>query len=76
MGKFFEKKKIYRVLIVATCHELGVILTDFFKKNNFVHEIKNNSVSRIYIDIFHEDQIKSKKSKKKDKRKKKTILRF
>lgn len=44
-----------------------------------MHEIKNNSVSRIYIDIFHEDQIKSKKSKKKRLKKKENnteILKF
>lgn len=64
------------MLIVASCHELGVILTDLKKKKNFVHEIKINSVSRIYIDIFHEDQIKSKKSRKKNKENNTEILKF
>ena len=63
------------MLIVATCHELGVILTDLKKKKS-VHEIKINSVSRIYIDIFHEDQIKSKKSRKKKKENNTEILKF
>ena len=63
------------MLIVATCHELGVILTDLKKKKS-VHEIKINSVSRIYIDIFHEDQIKSKKSRKKNKENNTEILKF
>lgn len=48
----------------------------FKKKKNFVHEIKINSVSRIYIDIFHEDQIKSKKSRKKKKENNTEILKF